>query len=93
MSQVEVLQTIYRYLVAEGVLKKAAASKDQFFFSGRRQGKYYIYNLCDIWRVKLAITRYLPTSFARRLLRGRRIHRFISSSELCLQLGNLASYI
>ena len=52
----------------------------------------YIYNLHNIWGVKLAKTRYLPTSFTRRLLQGRRIYRFISICELCLQLENLTSY-
>ena len=32
----------------------------------------------DIWGVKSAKTQYLPTSFARRLLQGRTIYRFIS---------------
>ena len=35
---------------------------------------------------------YLPTSFAWRLLQVRRIYRFISICELCLQLKNLTSY-
>ena len=42
----------------------------------------------DIWGVKLAKTQYLPTSFARRLLQERRIHRFIR----CLQFENFTSY-
>ena len=32
-----------------------------------------MYNLYDIWGVKSAKTQYLPTSFAGRLLQGRRI--------------------
>ena len=52
----------------------------------------YIYNLYNIWGVKSAKTQYLPTSFARRLLQGRRIYRFISICELCSQLKNLTSY-
>ena len=52
----------------------------------------YIYNLYDIWGVKLAKTQYLPTSFKRRLFQSRRIYRFISICELCLQLENLTSY-
>ena len=32
----------------------------------------------DIWGVKSAKTQYLPTSFARRLLQGRTIYRFVS---------------
>ena len=53
----------------------------------------YIYNIKsvrDLWGVKLAKTEYLRTTFARRLLQGRIICRFIS--ELCLQLENLTSY-
>ena len=42
--------------------------------------------------VKSVKTQYLPTSFARRLLQGRRIYRSISICELCLQLKNLTSY-
>ena len=42
--------------------------------------------------VKSAKTQYLLTSFAWRLLQGRRIYRFISICELCLQLKNLQSY-
>ena len=55
----------------------------------------YIYNIKsvrDLWGVKLAKTEYLPTTFARRLLPGRIICRFISICELCLQLENLTSY-
>ena len=52
----------------------------------------YIYNLYDIWRVKSAKTQYQPTKFAPRLLQGRRIYRFISICELCVQLKNLTSY-
>ena len=37
-------------------------------------------------------TQYLPTSFASRLLQGRRIYKFISICELCLQLKYLTSY-
>ena len=48
----------------------------------------YIY-LYDIWGVKSAKTQYLPTSFAQRFLQGRRIYRFISICELCVQLKNL----
>ena len=55
-------------------------------------GLCYIYNLYDIWGVKLAKTQYLPTSFKRRLFQSRRIYRFISICELCLQLENLTSY-
>ena len=51
----------------------------------------YIY-IHDIWGVKSAKTRYLPISFARRFLQGRRIYRFISICELCLQLKDLTSY-
>ena len=47
--------------------------------------------MCDIWGVKSAKTQYLPTSFARRHFQGRRIYRFITISELCLQLKNLTS--
>ena len=32
-----------------------------------------IYNLYDIWGVTSAKTQYLPTSFTRRLLQGRRL--------------------
>ena len=46
----------------------------------------------DIWGVKSAKTHYLPSSFARRLLQGRRSYRFISICELCLQFKNLTSY-
>ena len=49
-------------------------------------------NLYDIWGVKLAKAQYLPTSFTQRLPRGRRIYKFISICELCLQLANLTSY-
>ena len=55
----------------------------------------YIYTICnlyDIWGVKSAKTQYLPISFARRLLQVRRIYRFISICELCLQFKNLTSY-
>ena len=52
----------------------------------------YIYKLYNIWGVKSAKTQYLPTNFARRLLQGRRIYRFISICKLCLQLKNLTSY-
>ena len=52
----------------------------------------YIYNLYDMWGVKSAKTQYLPTSFARRLHQCRRIYRFISICELCLQLKNLKLY-
>ena len=52
----------------------------------------YIYHLFDIWGVKSAKTQYLPTSFTQRLLQGRRIYRFISICELCVQLKNLTSY-
>ena len=50
------------------------------------------YNLYDIWGVKSAKTQYLPTSFTWRLLQGRRIYKFISICELCLQLENLTSF-
>ena len=33
----------------------------------------YMYNSYDIWEVNSAKTQYLPTSFARRLLQGRRV--------------------
>ena len=41
----------------------------------------YVYNLYDIWGVKSSKTQYLLTSFARRLLQGRRIYRFIRICE------------
>ena len=37
-------------------------------------------------------TQSLSTSFAQRLLQGRRIYRFISICELCLQLENFMPY-
>ena len=46
----------------------------------------YIYNLYDIWGVKSAKTQYLPTSFARRLLQGRRI-------SICIYVCNLCMYV
>ena len=53
----------------------------------------YIYSsLYNILGETLAKTKYLPTSFAQRLLQGRRIYRFISICELCLQLENLTPY-
>ena len=39
-----------------------------------------------------AKTQYLPTSFDRRPFQGRRIYRFISICELCVQLKNLKPY-
>ena len=48
--------------------------------------------VCTKLRETLAKTQYLPTSFAQRLLQGRRIYRFISICELCLQLENLMLY-
>ena len=42
-----------------------------------------MHNLYDIKGVKLGKI-YLPTSFSRRYLQGRRSHRFISVCELCL---------
>ena len=47
----------------------------------------YMYTYMYIYK-----TQYLPISFARRLLQGIRIYRFISICELCLQLENLTSY-
>ena len=44
----------------------------------------YVYNLYNIWGVKSTKTQYLPTSFARSLLQGRRIYKFISICELCV---------
>ena len=51
----------------------------------------YIYYLYNRWGIKLAKTKYLPTSFPRWLLQGTRIYRFISICKLCLQLENLTS--
>ena len=48
----------------------------------------YTYNRCNIWGVQLAETHCLPTSF----IEGRRIYKFISICELCIQLENLTSY-
>ena len=48
----------------------------------------YTYNRCNIWGVQLVETHCLPASF----IEGRRIYKFISICELCIQLGNLTSY-
>ena len=48
----------------------------------------HLYNLYDIWGVKLAKAQYLPTSFSRTLLQDK-MYRFISIYELCVQVENL----
>ena len=53
----------------------------------------YTYNiLYSIWGEILAETQDLPSSFDQRLLQGRKIYRFISICELCLQLENFMRY-
>ena len=53
----------------------------------------YPYNiLYSIWGEILAETQDLPSSFDQRLLQGRKIYRFISICELCLQLENFMRY-
>ena len=54
----------------------------------------YFYFIClyNILGETLAKTQSLLTSFAQRLLQGRRIHRFISICELCLKLENLMPF-
>ena len=53
----------------------------------------YTYNiLYSIWGEILAETQDLPSSFDQRLLQGRKIYRFISICELCLQLENFMLY-
>ena len=53
----------------------------------------YTYNiLYSIWGEILAETQDLPSSFNQRLLQGRKIYRFISICELCLQLENFMRY-
>ena len=53
----------------------------------------YTYNiLYSIWGEILAETQDLPSSFDQRLLPGRKIYRFISICELCLQLENFMRY-
>ena len=51
-----------------------------------------LYNLYNIWEEKLAKKNYLMISSTRRLLKERRICKFISIFELYLQLENLTSY-